>query len=100
MSLLLSTSPSRQAACSQAPAVSTASLTPDPSRHSAVCCCTLCEQRGTGEQAMRAVGGDYRRFLVRVGTLPSSLMSASRWRGTAGKLLAALVLLLLPRRSA
>ena len=52
--------------------------TPDPSRHSAVCCCRLCEQRGTGEQAMRSVGGDYRRFLARVGTLPSLLGSPSR----------------------
>ena len=40
--------------------------TPDPSRHSLVCCCRLCEQRGTGEQAMRSVGGDYARFLARV----------------------------------
>ena len=28
--------------------------------------CSLCEQRGTGEQAMRSVGGDYRRFLARL----------------------------------
>ena len=39
---------------------------PDASRHSAVCCCRLCEQRGTGEQAMRSVGGDYQRFLARL----------------------------------
>jgi len=38
--------------------------TPDPSRHSLGCCCLLCEQRGTGEQAMRSVGGDYARFLA------------------------------------
>ena len=38
----------------------------DARRHSIVCCCLLCEQQGTGEQAMRSVGGDYRRFLARV----------------------------------
>ena len=37
-------------------------------RHSPVCCCLLCEQHDTGEQAMRSVGGDYRRFLAFVGT--------------------------------
>ena len=39
---------------------------PDPRRHSPVCCCLLCEQQGTGEQAMRSVRGNYRRFLARV----------------------------------
>ena len=39
---------------------------PDPRRHSVVCCCLLCEQHGTGEQALRAVRGDYARFLARV----------------------------------
>ena len=39
---------------------------PDPRRHSLVCCCLLCEQSGTGEQAMRSVGGDYERFLASV----------------------------------
>ena len=38
----------------------------DARRHSIVCCCLRCEQQGTGEQAMRSVGGDYRRFLARV----------------------------------
>ena len=66
LTLLLSLSTARQAAGSQAPAVSTASRTPDPRRHSAVCCCRLCEQLGTGEQAMRSVGGDYQRFLARL----------------------------------
>ena len=40
--------------------------TPDPRRHSMVCCCLLCEQRGTGEQAMRSAHGDYGRFLASV----------------------------------
>ena len=35
---------------------------PDPRLHSPVCCCLLCEQAGTGEQAMRSAGGDYERF--------------------------------------
>lgn len=39
---------------------------PDPRRHSVVCCCLRCELHGTGEQAMREVGGDYARFLARV----------------------------------
>ena len=39
---------------------------PDPRRHSPVCCCLLCEKSDSGEQAMRAVGGDYARFLARV----------------------------------
>ena len=39
---------------------------PDPSRHSMVCCCLLCEQYGTGEQAMRAAQGDYGQFLASV----------------------------------
>ena len=45
---------------------------PDPRRHSVVCCCLLCELHDTGEQAMRAVGGDYARFLARVAS-PLSL---------------------------
>ena len=48
------------------PAETTFPHTPDSSRHSAVCCCLLCEQRGTGEQAMRAAGGDYDHFLAHV----------------------------------
>ncbi len=36
---------------------------PDPTRHSSVCCCLLCEQHGTGEQAMRQARGNYSRFL-------------------------------------
>ena len=44
---------------------------PDPRRHSAVCCCLLCELHDTGEQAMRAVGGDYDRFLARVASHPA-----------------------------
>ncbi len=48
---------------------------------------------------MRSVGGDYQRFLARVGTLPSSLLPASRWRAAASALIA-LLSLLLPRRSA
>ncbi len=64
--LLPTLSPPRQATGSQAAATSTVSRTPDPRRHSAVCCCGLCEQRGTGEQAMRSVGGDYQRFLARL----------------------------------
>ena len=99
MNLLLSTSTSHQVTGRQAAATSTVSRSPDPRRHSAVCCCKLCEQRGTGEQAMRAVGGDYRRFLARVGILPSSLLSPSRWRDAASSLLA-VVGVLLPRRSA
>ena len=39
---------------------------PDPRRHSSVCCCLLCEQVGTGEQAVRSVAGDYERFLASV----------------------------------
>ena len=66
LTLLLSLSTSRQATGSQAAATSTVSRAPDPRRHSAVCCCRLCEQHGTGEQAMRLVGGDYRRFLARL----------------------------------
>ena len=66
LTLLSTLSTSRQATGSQATAVSTFSRTPDPSKHSAVCCCSLCEQRGTGEQAMRSVGGDYQRFLARL----------------------------------
>ena len=84
MTLLSTLSPARQPA-----AVSTVSQRPDPSKHSAVCCCSLCEQRGTGEQAMRAARGDYRRFLRFVGSLsplpgspPAQTNSAnkpSRW---------------------
>jgi hypothetical protein len=48
---------------------------------------------------MRAVGGDYRRFLARLGILPSSLISPTRWRDAAASLLAVLFVLL-PRRSA
>jgi len=66
MNLLLSLSVPRQPPGSQAAATSTVSRAPDPRRHSAVCCCRLCEQRGTGEQAMRSVGGDYQRFLARL----------------------------------
>ena len=40
--------------------------TPDPRRHSMLCCCHLCEQRGTGEQAMRSAHGDYALFLATV----------------------------------
>ena len=99
LTLLSTLSASRQVIGGRVPAVSTVSRTPDPSKHSAVCCCSLCEQRGTGEQAMRSVGGDYRRFLARVGSLPSSLLSASSWRDAASCLLA-VVVLILPRRSA
>jgi len=66
LTLLPSLSTSRQATGSQAAAVSTVLQAPDPRRHSVVCCCRLCEQRGTGEQAMRSVGGDYQRFLARL----------------------------------
>ena len=65
-SLLPSLSTFRQATGGQAAAPSAVSRAPDPRRHSAVCCCRLCEQRGTGEQAMRSVGGDYQRFLARL----------------------------------
>ena len=41
---------------------------PNPRLHSPVCCCLLCEQTGTGEQAMRSVGGDYEQFLAHVGS--------------------------------
>jgi len=64
--LLPTLSTSRQATVSQAATTSTVSRAPDPRRHSVVCCCCLCEQRGTGEQAMRLVGGDYQRFLARL----------------------------------
>jgi len=64
--LLPSLSTFRQATGGQAVAISTVSRAPDARRHSAVCCCRLCEQRGTGEQAMRSVGGDYQRFLARL----------------------------------
>ena len=64
--LLPSLSTSRQATGSQTAAVSTVPPAADPRRHSAVCCCRLCEQRGTGEQAMRSVGGHYQRFLARL----------------------------------
>jgi integrase len=96
-SLLPSLSTSRQATARQAPAASAFSRPPDCRRHSAVCCCSLCELRGTGEQAMRSVGGDYRRFLARVGNIPSSLLSRSR---DAASSLLAIALLLLLRRSA
>ena len=66
LTLLPSLSTARQSAGSQATAASTVLPAPDPRRHSAVCCCRLCEQRGTGEQAMRSVGGDYQRFLARL----------------------------------
>ena len=99
LTLLSTLSASRRAAGSQATAVSTVPRAPDPSKHSVVCCCSLCEQRGTGEQAMRSVRGDYPRFLSRVGIIPSSLLSLSRWRDAVSTLLAAIVLLL-PRRSA
>lgn len=39
---------------------------PDPRRHSAVCCCLLCEQHGTGEQAIRQARGNYSGFLALV----------------------------------
>ena len=99
LTLLSTLSTPRQATGSQAPTVSTISPTPDPSKHSAVCCCTLCEQRGTGELAMRSVSGDYHRFLVRVGSLPSSLLFRSGWRNAASSLLVVLALLP-PRRGA
>ena len=59
---------SAEPVCSQPlpSAGATAPRMPDPRRHSVVCCCLLCEQHGTGEQAMRAVGSDYERFLARV----------------------------------
>lgn len=41
-------------------------LSPQPRQHSVVCCCLLCEQYGTGEQAMRSVRGDYAQFLALV----------------------------------
>ena len=44
---------------------------PDSRRHSAVCCCHLCELHDTGEHAMRSVGGDYARFLARVASHPA-----------------------------
>ena len=47
-------------------ALAAASPATDPRRHAPVCCCLRCEEHGTGEQAMRAVGGDYARFLDRV----------------------------------
>jgi hypothetical protein len=51
---------------------------PDPRLHSAVCCCLLCEQAATGEQAMRSVGGDYGRFLTQIGaSLPSSALQST-----------------------
>ena len=66
LTLLPTLSTSRQSTGSQAAAVSTVLQVPDSRRHSAVCCCRFCEQRGTGEQAMRSVGGDYQRFLARL----------------------------------
>mgnify|MGYP006992419380 CR=1 FL=1 len=48
---------------------------------------------------MRLAGGDYRRFLARVGTLPPSLKSPPRWRDSAASL-RAVVGVLLSRRSA
>ena len=71
LTLLFSMSASRRAAEQEAglnhsAAAATVPRAPDPSRHSAVCCCSLCEQQGTGEQAMRLAGGDYRGFLALV----------------------------------
>jgi len=63
---LSSLSTTRQAADSRATADSAFVRAPDPGRHSAVCCCRLCERCGTGEQAMRSVSGDYQRFLARL----------------------------------
>ena len=58
---------------------------PNPRRHSPVCCCLLCEQAGTGEQAMRSVRGDYERFLAsvaspvtRTGSSPAASPKPSR----------------------
>ena len=48
---------------------------PEPRLHSAVCCCLLCEQAGTGEQAMRSVGGDYERFLAQLGAFRTPAVS-------------------------
>ncbi len=64
LTLLSTLSPSRPPANGLPSAVSTISPQPDPRRHSPVCCCSLCEQCGTGEQAMRSVRGDYQRFLA------------------------------------
>jgi hypothetical protein len=52
---------------------------PNPRLHSPVCCCLLCEQSGTGEQAMRSVGGDYERFLAQVASplVPAASQSAA-----------------------
>ena len=66
LTLLSSLSTPRQAADSQAESGSAFVRVPDPGLHSAVCCCRLCEQRGTGEQAMRSVRGDYQQFLARL----------------------------------
>ena len=58
---------------------------PNPRRHSAVCCCMLCEQQGTGEQAMRSVGGDYRRFLAIVGSRVPSAGASGNGQNQAHK---------------
>ena len=50
---------------------------PDPRLHSVVCCCLLCEQSATGEQAMRSVGGDYERFLAQVAASRPTAVSQS-----------------------
>ena len=68
------------------PAKPTLASPPDPRFHSPVCCCLLCERSGTGEQAMRSVGGDYARFLAHVASPsaptvsppPASNLSATR----------------------
>ena len=46
--------------------------TPDPRRHSMICCCRLCEQQDTGEQAMRSARGDYGQFLASIRSAATS----------------------------
>ncbi len=50
---------------------------PDPSRHSPVCGCLLCEEYGTGEQAMRQARGNYSRFLTLVASSKPSTDAAA-----------------------
>ena len=74
---LLSSSAWLRGLCQRSPsALAASSPISDSRRHTPVCGCVLCEQQGTGEQAMRAACGDYGRFLRLVGSL-SPLSSSS-----------------------
>ena len=82
----LSTSAWLRGLClSSSSALATSSPASDRRRHTPVCCCVLCEQQGTGEQAMRAARGDYGLFLRLVGSLSPLGRSSPEQKNSATK---------------